>query len=226
MIRFSKPKLKKNSKLLISPFILKLRLKFYKLKVYKFIKKQGDLIIKHNKIILSKNYNSFIVVRKNSNFLPKLYFQRKTFLKLNQFGYFNLYNKFINFIFKSGKKSFWENAFSDVFLKISKKLHYSRNFILLKIFLRLHTRVEVKKVKMRRRIYIIPTFINFKRRFFLGIKWLLDSIKKNKKKISLKEKLLTELLVLLKKKTSFGIKQLENNNLISYKNRSNMHFRW
>lgn len=188
--------------------------------------KLGRLLkIRHNKFFVVQKQVNFSILRKNSKTLQTSQFNKQFLFSLHLFNYFNLYKKFICLVFKSGKKLFWENTFSSVFYTLSKKLKYSRNFILLKIFLRLHTRVEIRKVRARRRVYLIPLFIKVKRRFFLALKWLLLSLKK-KRQLPLKEKLFSEILVLLKKKSCFAIKQLEENNLGVYANRANMHFRW
>lgn len=191
----------------------------------KTLKLSNVLKIHHNKFFLVQKPISFSILRKSSKSL-QIYQSQKHFLfSLNLFNYFNIYKKFICLVFRAGKKLFWENTFSSVFYTLSKKLNYSRNFILLKIFLRLHTRVEIRKVKARRRVYLIPLFIKVKRRFFLALKWLLLSLKK-KIQIPLKDKLFSEILILLKKKSCFALKQLEDNNLGVYANRANMHFRW
>lgn len=90
----------------------------------------------------------------------------------------------------------------------------------------MHTKVEIRIVKSRKRINLIPFFIKFKRRCFLSLKWLLEASKKNKQRNSLKQNLLFEILFLLRKKSCISLSLLEENNLLSYKNRANMHFRW
>lgn len=183
---------------------------------------------KHNKIFLTRNGKLFSALRQksksNQKYSCKYYKSVSSYYEKNLFDYINLYTKFINLIFKEGKKSFWEKSFSSLFFLLKKKLNYSRNFILLKIFLRLHTKVEIRAIKSRKRVNLIPFFIKLKRRCFLSLKWLLESAKK--KKTSFQQNLLLEILFILKKKSCLSLNLLEENNLLSYKNRANMHFRW
>lgn len=189
-----------------------------------FFKKLKQLQFKHNKIFLVNSVKVFSVVRQRSKIYQKYYYINSYYLKKQDF--INLYYQFINLVFKQGKKSFWEKSLSSLFFILKKKLNYSKNFILLKLFLRLHTKVEIRIVKSRKRINLIPFFIKFKRRCFLSLKWLLEASKKSKQKNSLKQNLLLEILLILRKKSCVSLNLLEENNLLSYKNRANMHFRW
>ena len=145
---------------------------------------------------------------------------------VNNLNKLNLYKNFISFIFKSGKKHIWEKIISDIFLLIKKNLKISQNIILLKIFLRLYSKIEIKKIKTRKKIALVPVFISVRRRFFLALKWLLVSVNKNKLQISLKEKLFLEIFKLTNNKSCESLKQLELNNENVYLNRANFHYRW
>ena len=190
------------------------------------IKKIVLLQFRHNKIFLVNNIKLFAVPRQKSRKFQKQIYITSYYSKKKLFDYINLYHKLVNLVFKSGKKSFWEKSLSSLFFLLKKKLNYSRNFILLKLFLRLHTKVEIRTVKSRKRINMIPFFIKFKRRCFLSLKWLLQAVKKNNTKNSLQQKLLIEILFVLRKKSCISLNLLEENNLLSFKNRANMHFRW
>ena len=178
--------------------------------------------VRHNKIF-SLRVKKKIVVRKNSKQKFKHKFNSLAAKNLNQL---NLYKNFVSFIFKSGKKHIWEKIISDIFLLIKKNLNFSQNIILLKIFLRLYSKIEVKKVKARRKTALVPVFISVRRRFFLALKWLLLAVNKNKLQISLKEKLFLEIFKLTKNKSCESFKQLELNNQNVYLNRANFHYRW
>ena len=185
-------------------------------------KKKYIIKIRHNKIFILKAKKNFIV-RRNSKQCFKSKFKilnKKNVIKLN------LYKSFVNFIFKSGKKHIWEKIISDIFLLFKKTLKFSQSIILLKIFLRLYTKIEIKKVKTRKKFVLVPVFISVKRRFFLVLKWLLLAINKNKLQISLKEKLFLEIFKLVKNKSCESLKQLELNNQNVYVNRANFHYRW
>jgi ribosomal protein S7 len=175
--------------------------------------------IHHNKFFFL-SLNKKFVTRKNSNQKFKLKFKSSLTNNLN------LYNNFVSFIFRSGKKHIWQKIISDIFLLIKKNLKFSQNIILLKIFLRLYSKIEVKKVKSRRKTVLVPVFISVRRRFFLALKWLLLAVNKNKLQISLKEKLFLEIFKLAKNKSCESLKQLELNNQNVYLNRANFHYRW
>jgi ribosomal protein S7 len=199
-----------------------LRLKYY-FKVLNFKKK--NIIYKnigHNKLFFLRVKREF-VIRQYS----KQKFNTKFTLVLKKnVSSLNLYNNFVSFIFRSGKKHIWQKIFSDIFLLIKNSLKFSQNIILLKIFLRLYTKIEVKKVKSRRKTVLVPVFISVRRRFFLALKWLLLAVNKNKLQISLKEKLFLEIFKLVKNKSCESIKYLELNNQNVYLNRANFHYRW
>lgn len=139
---------------------------------------------------------------------------------------FNLYNNFLLFIFKTGKKNIWVQQFTSLFDTLAKKLQYSKATLLLKLFTRLFTRVEVKKVKSRKRITYIPFFIKTSRSLFLSLKWIFLAALKKKGNISLKNKLYTELVQILTQKSSFSLQKVEENNISAFTNRSNIHYRW
>jgi small subunit ribosomal protein S7 len=208
--------------------LLKLKFRFNNLCLNTnfFFKKLKQVEFKHNKIFLVHSVKVLSVIRKRSKFYQKSYYIISYYLKKKKMDFINLYKQFINLIFKEGKKSFWENSLASLFFILKRKLNYSKNFILLKLFLRLHTKVEIRIVKSRKRINLIPFFIKFKRRCFLSLKWLLEAAKKSKQRSSLKHNLLIEILFLLRKKSCISLNLLEENNLLSYKNRANMHFRW
>ncbi len=105
-------------------------------------------------------------------------------------------------------------------------LNYSITTILSKIFIKLYTKVELKKVSSRKRISYIPYFIKLNRSLFLALKWIFLGACKNNTTISLKNKLYIEIVQLITCKTSFSFQKFEENNINSFKNRSNIHFRW
>lgn len=236
---------KKKSKSLINKNInirqIKLKIYFNKIKLKigringNFLKKK-NFFIKHNKKFsinlkslklkqLNKK-NSFLkIVRKNYFKFKKFSLVSKNLISPHKFS-FSLYNKLLLFIFRVGKKNIWEQKFSSIFDLLVLKLHYSKSLLLLKIFIRLFTRVEVKKVKARKRITHIPFFIKLPRSIFLALKWIFMASSKKKTNISFQNTLFTELLQLITKKSSFSLQKLEENNILAFKNRSNIHYRW
>ena len=198
-----------------------LKLKY--LNKYLGLKKKKIVVkVRHNKIFLSK-LKIYFIIRQNSNQKFKTKFNALFVKNLNNL---NLYKIFISFIFRSGKKHIWEKIISDIFLLIKKTLKIAQNIILLKIFLRLYSKIEIKKIKTRKKIALVPVFISVRRRFFLALKWLLVSVNKNKLQIALKEKLFLEIFKLTNNKSCESLKQLELNNENVYLNRANFHYRW
>jgi ribosomal protein S7 len=209
----SKEKLNNNRNILKLKYVFK----YFSLEKKKIIGK-----ILHNKIFLFEIKKKFIV-RKNS----KQKFKRKfNSLSRNNLNKLNLYKNFICFIFKSGKKHIWEKIISDLFLLIKKNLKFSQNIILLKIFLRLYSKIEIKKIKTRRKVALVPVFISVRRRFLLALKWLLFAVNQNKLQVSLKEKLFLEIFKLTKNKSCDSLKHLDLNTQNVYLNRANFHYRW
>jgi len=96
----------------------------------------------------------------------------------------------------------------------------------LKIFLKLNTFVEIKKIRIRKSSYIVPFSINFKRRVYLITKWLLSSSKENNSSISFAEKLSLEIISIVKNSSSNSLKKKNTNISLAFANRSNIHFRW
>jgi ribosomal protein S7 len=210
---FVKEKLNNNNNLLK----LKYLNKYFGLKNKKVLVK-----IQHNKIFFLRVKKN-IIIRKNSK---QNYKQKISLVPDSSLKRLNLYGNFISFIFKSGKKYIWEKIISDIFLLAKKKIKISQNIILLKVFLRLYSKIEVKKIKTRRKVTLVPVFISVRRRFYLVLKWLLSAVNQNKLKISLKEKLFLEIYKVIKNKSCESVKLLKLNNQNVYLNRANFHFRW
>lgn len=214
---------------------INLELSKFSKKVFKtiFYKKSFSYLfyytkIKHNKLLFLPRIAS-VVCRFNAIKISKLSKNLDSIksIKIHKnLKFLNLYKNFINFIFRSGKKYIWDKTIAYIFLLLKKTIAFSQNIILLKIFLRLHTKVEVKKVKSRKKVLFVPVFISVRRRFFLALKWLLIAVKKNKLQISLKDKLFFEILKLVTDKSCTALKQLELNNNNVYLFRANFHYRW
>lgn len=239
--------LKKDQKSSLDFFLSKIQktfcfLKFtIKFKFNKYLKIKAKKRISHNQIFFLPFFFDIVFFIKKSkqkksifvHYLKKKIKNKKKFLisflkikKLKEKKFFNLYLKFISFTFKMGKKFFWENVFANIFNNLALKYKYSRSFILSKIFIRLYTRVELKKVQSRKRISYIPFFINLKRSLFLALKWIFLSVKNNNTKISTADKIFLELSQILSLSSCASIKKLQENNIYSFQNRSNVYYRW
>jgi ribosomal protein S7 len=145
--------------------------------------------------------------------------------QINNFSF--LYNKIVGFFIKKGNKVSAKNIVNWSFSKLAFVVKKPIHLILINIFLKFNTFVEIKKIKMRGSSNLIPFPITFNRKIYLALTWLTQSIKEDKRKISKKEKFYFELLKVYKGDSKS--KALIKNNLnkkIALKNRSNAHFRW
>jgi ribosomal protein S7 len=184
------------------------------------------LLFKKSLSIYKIKHNKFFFLPKLTSSINRQNFKISNLASFKALKVLNLYTNFINFIFRAGKKYIWDKIIAHIFILLKKTIKFSQNIILVKIFLRLHSKVEVKKVKTRKKVVFVPVFISIRRRFFLSLKWLLLAVKKNKLQIPLKDKLFFEILKLVTEKSCNSLKQLELNNKNVYLFRSNFHYRW
>lgn len=138
----------------------------------------------------------------------------------------NLYGKFLGFLIKKGNKISAKSILNQAFFRVSKKTGLSLSNILLRLFLKLNSFVEVKRVRVRRSSHLVPFSIRLKRRYYLTIKWLLQSIKDDTRKVSMSEKLFLEISNTIKKLPSRSVKLRNLNISQALANRSNIHYRW
>lgn len=137
-----------------------------------------------------------------------------------------LYYKFLGRLIKKGKITKAKKILDTALFKTSKNLKISNNFVLYKIFFHLNSFVELKRVKKKKQINMVPFPISFSRRIYLALKWLLLSVKLNKARISFTTKLSIEFNKLVKGIPSNALKLKLLNNSQAYKYKSNAHFRW
>lgn len=137
-----------------------------------------------------------------------------------------LYDKFWGFLVKKGNKVQAKKILDYAFSEVYKKTKYSREQSLVKLFSKLNSFVEVKKVRVRRKFVLVPFPIRLKRRSYLVVKWIMQSVRKGSKKIPLSERLTQEIInVLTKPKSrSKSLRQLNFSKALA--NKSNTHFRW
>jgi len=138
----------------------------------------------------------------------------------------NLYNNFLGFLIKKGNKIGAKNILTTAFLMVSKKTGYSLQTLILKVFLKLNSFVEVKRVRVKRSSHLVPFSIRLKRRSYLIIKWLMQAVKEDTRKVSMSEKLFVEISNTIKKSPSRSVKLRNFNISQALSNRSNIHYRW
>ena len=97
---------------------------------------------------------------------------------------------------------------------------------MLLFFNRLKTYVEVKKLKKRKRNFLVPTPITRSRRTYISLFWLYSSILLNKSKVSFEKKLYDELFLILLNQPCTTIQFLEKNNTVAVESRVFLHYRW
>mgnify|MGYP000906265460 FL=1 len=138
----------------------------------------------------------------------------------------NLYNKIISFFTKKGNKVKATKIVNEAFDKVSKETGLSFNSILSKLFSKLNSFVEVKKIRVRRGFHLVPFPISHKRSTYLIIKWLIQAIKEDKRKISFADKLFSEINQTISSSSSKSLEIKTSNISQVLSNRSNIHFRW
>jgi ribosomal protein S7 len=138
----------------------------------------------------------------------------------------NLYCKFLGFLTKKGNKLNARKVLDKAFFNVSKKLKMSREKALVLLFSQLNSFVEVKKIRVRRKIVFVPFPISFKRRSYLIVKWVIDSTKREKKRSPLHKKLAKEIANVLEGSKSRSQNLRRINFSKALENKSNAHFRW
>ena len=138
----------------------------------------------------------------------------------------NLYYKFLGFLTKKGDKLNARKLLDKTFFSVSKKLKVSREKALNLLFSRLNSFVEIKRIRVRRKIVLVPFPISFKRRSYLIVKWIIEATKVEKKKSPLHKKLTKEIISVLEgfKSKSQNLRQMNFSKALA--NKSNAHFRW
>lgn len=138
-----------------------------------------------------------------------------------------LYQKFLGLLNKAGFKSKSKNILNSALLNASKKLKITPKLLLLNIFLKLNTYLEIKKFFLRKRIVFVPFYVtSYNRRTFLIVKWVLCATNMNLQRIPFSKKLAFEFISLLTNKNSKSINFKLINIKQALKNRSNIHYRW
>ena len=113
-----------------------------------------------------------------------------------------LYNTFLGLLIKNGNllsaKTLLDNAFSTILT--TTKIPF--NIIILKIVLLLNTFVEVKQIKKYKKFnYSVPFPITLKRKFYLSVKWIINSALEDKRRLPFFEKLAHEIVLLITNKS-------------------------
>jgi small subunit ribosomal protein S7 len=136
------------------------------------------------------------------------------------------YNKFLGSLIKNGNKSAAKRILDKSLEIVSERTRISPSFVLRKIFPKLHCYLEIKKIKIRKNIHIVPFPLTSKRQNFLKIKWILDYVKKNNRRVDMSQKLATEFINIIKNKKAKILLTKNSINREAVANKSNLHYRW
>jgi len=151
---------------------------------------------------------------------------KNSLIAINKFSKKSIYTNFLGFLTKDGKKKKAKLILDTAFLKVSRELKIPTHLILIKIFVKLNCFVETKRIRIKRSTHIVPFSITFKRKAYLVIKWIMESVYEDERKLSTSEKLHFELLSILKNKSCKTISKKDLNLSQALNNRSNIHYRW
>jgi len=136
------------------------------------------------------------------------------------------YNKFLGSLIKNGNKSAAKRILDKSLEIVSERSKILPSMVLRKIFPKLHCYLEIKKIKIRKNTHIVPYPLTSKRQNFLKVKWILDYVKKNKRRVNMSQKLATEFLNIIKNKKAKILLTKNSINREAVANKSNLHYRW
>lgn len=134
--------------------------------------------------------------------------------------------KLINHLMRCGKKSFANNVIYKNGFLLSKYLNKSLYSIYSDIFIKLRPYIEIRKVRVRRTTYMVPFPTNTQRQYYLVSKWLLETLRTDKRKLSINKKLREEIIKILLNNDSLTLERKKELYKKAEKSRSFAHFRW
>ena len=134
-----------------------------------------------------------------------------------------LIRKFINHIMIDGKKQKAEKFFLEAVKFIQRKENKNALLFFFSALENIKPLVELRSVRRGGATYQIPIPLKEKRSLSLGIKSLLESVKKKRGSFSLN---LSQVLLEASKNQGEGVKKRESIHSLALKNRSFTHFRW
>jgi ribosomal protein S7 len=131
----------------------------------------------------------------------------------------SFFQSLTNHIMKKGKRS---KAFN---LLTTSLISFPNKEILSEVFNKIRPYLEIRSVRVRRSSYQVPFPTNHRRQLHLSSLWLIETIEKDKRKLSFSKKLSEELENILEGKGN-TLKKKEAVYQLAKKNRANMHYRW
>lgn len=137
----------------------------------------------------------------------------------------NIYTKFLGALTKKGNKVAAKRILDTAFINVALKNKIPVYLILNKIFSKLDCFLEIKKIKIRKNLHIVPFPLNSRRQDFLKIKWILESANEDSRKIDYSEKIASEISNILVNKKSKILAKKDYVKKQALMNRSNVHYR-
>jgi ribosomal protein S7 len=136
-----------------------------------------------------------------------------------------IYTNLLGCLTKNGKKIKATKLLNTALRETSKLLQIPITRIFIRLARSNGMLIELKKVRRRRNIHLVPFPVNSSRRYYLLSKQIIDAVNRNKKKTKTFLKLTNELSSILGKHNNLLDKKKQYINEI-LSNRSNTHFRW
>lgn len=134
--------------------------------------------------------------------------------------------KLINHLMRCGKKSFANKIIYTNGFLLSKYFNKSVYTIYSDVFLKLRPFVEIRKVRVRRTTYMVPFPTNLQRQYYLVSKWLLETLRNDKRTITFDKKFREEIIKILLNQESVTLEKKKEMYKKAEKSRSFAHFRW
>lgn len=136
-----------------------------------------------------------------------------------------IYTNLLGSLIKNGDKTKAKSILDNSLNKVSDSFNLSVYKILNKFAKKAGALVELRKIRVRRNIHLIPFPTTTSRRRFLLSKEITSGLKANKKKLNTSEKLREQFASFLSKRGSnANKKKLLTKQIVA--NRSNIHYRW
>lgn len=149
---------------------------------------------------------------------------KKKYLKSSKNN--TIYTNFLGFLTKNGNKLAAKKIVDNAFFLAAQSMSLPLHLVLIRIFFKLNSFVETKKISFKRSSHTVPFGITLRRRSYLILKWLMEVVREDKRRISTSKKLFFELINILKDKSSKSITKKNLNISQAIANRSNIHYRW
>lgn len=134
--------------------------------------------------------------------------------------------KLVNHLMRCGKKSFANKIIYNNGFLLSKYFNKSLYELYSDIFLKIRPFIEIRKVRVRRTTYMVPFPTNTQRQHYLVSKWLLETLRNDKRKVSFNKKFREELVKILLNQDSLTLEKKKDLYKKAEKSRSFAHFRW